>query len=372
MESAASVEANYLASPDRSILRVFEALVVLRRGLEGLRAQTLEEPAHLPAERLELTYLLDWMTGDLKEQLDRSKEYNAEQRATKRIRDLAFQCKNARHAVSHDHGAMTADEALRHIVDVRQLLESFGLNDAVTLVDRLKRAQMDEVGLDGAAEAARMTGEPAGPRVRSSEPPQRSAASEYTDQPSAPTAPSTFATVADCAKHFLTQVVGTTEDGRTFGLSKKAICLRVREHLPASEPTVNSISSYMSYIRAEKRGWTGLNLPAITPRSTDAENAQYEEYLATIGKSERIVSKYAPLQWHLTSVADQGAGVWRATFGEVETTLGQRLPPAAYAHAAWWSNTKSHSHAKAWLNAGWRTQNVDMAAKALTFVRPPK
>ena len=39
-------------------------------------------------------------------------------------------------------------------------------------------------------------------------------------------------------------------------------------------------------------------------------------------------------------------------------------------YPAWWSNDETgHSHAKAWLDAGWRTAEVDIPGRKLTFAR---
>ena len=61
---------------------------------------------------------------------------------------------------------------------------------------------------------------------------------------------------------------------------------------------------------------------------------------------------------------------WRATFDDIEEILGFALPPSARRHSAWWSNTKSHSHALAWLAAGWKVSEVDMEAEMLVFEGP--
>jgi hypothetical protein len=46
-------------------------------------------------------------------------------------------------------------------------------------------------------------------------------------------------------------------------------------------------------------------------------------------------------------------------FSEIESLLGFKLPPSAYKYQAWWANDiKTHSHAKAWLNAGWKTVQI--------------
>lgn len=60
----------------------------------------------------------------------------------------------------------------------------------------------------------------------------------------------------------------------------------------------------------------------------------------------------------------------RMSFAEIEKELDSKLPRSAYDYEAWWSNNETgHSHAKAWLETGWRTEDVDLAAKKVTFAR---
>jgi hypothetical protein len=82
---------------------------------------------------------------------------------------------------------------------------------------------------------------------------------------------------------------------------------------------------------------------------------------------EFIMSKYESLPQFLSSARDS---VKRMSFAEIERILGFKLPKSAYEHDAWWSNNATgHSHARAWLDAGWRTENVDRAGRKVTFVR---
>ena len=58
------------------------------------------------------------------------------------------------------------------------------------------------------------------------------------------------------------------------------------------------------------------------------------------------------------------------TFKDVEHVLGRALPQSAYKHRPWWANEAAgHSHAQAWLKAGYETAQVDMAARKLLFRR---
>lgn len=79
------------------------------------------------------------------------------------------------------------------------------------------------------------------------------------------------------------------------------------------------------------------------------------------------MSKYEPLPQFLASVGDVAC---RMSFSEIERILGFKLPKSAYQHEAWWSNNATgHSHARAWLQSGWRTEAVDLAARKVTFHR---
>ena len=57
------------------------------------------------------------------------------------------------------------------------------------------------------------------------------------------------------------------------------------------------------------------------------------------------------------------------TFAEIEEVLGSTLPPWAYEYQAWWANDKSHSQARAWLGAGWKTTHANVNEKSVVFVR---
>jgi hypothetical protein len=79
------------------------------------------------------------------------------------------------------------------------------------------------------------------------------------------------------------------------------------------------------------------------------------------------VGKYEPLERFLKG---RRPSRWRAGFREIEGLLGFKLPQSALKYPAWWSNDETgHSHARAWLDAGWRTEEVDLASRKLTFAR---
>lgn len=80
------------------------------------------------------------------------------------------------------------------------------------------------------------------------------------------------------------------------------------------------------------------------------------------------MGKYDPLEEHLLGRPDSP---WNATFSEVEAVLGFSLPASARDHQAWWANEQSgsHSHARSWIDAGWQTEGLNLAAETIRFRR---
>lgn len=77
------------------------------------------------------------------------------------------------------------------------------------------------------------------------------------------------------------------------------------------------------------------------------------------------MSKFEPLRQFLDALPK---GERRMSFVEIENILGFKLPPSARRHRPWWSNNPSNSAmTKAWLAAGCRTEQVDMAGEKLVF-----
>lgn len=79
------------------------------------------------------------------------------------------------------------------------------------------------------------------------------------------------------------------------------------------------------------------------------------------------MSKYDPLTHHLAS---RNQARIQMGFDELERLLGFGLPPSARKHRAWWSNNPSNSvMTKAWLAAGYQSEQVDLETEKLTFAR---
>lgn len=82
------------------------------------------------------------------------------------------------------------------------------------------------------------------------------------------------------------------------------------------------------------------------------------------------MSKYAPLATYLSK---SGRETLSMSFAEIERIIGADLPPSAFKHRPWWSNNPSNSVITyAWLEAGYLTEQVDMAGQTLVFRKSPQ
>lgn len=79
------------------------------------------------------------------------------------------------------------------------------------------------------------------------------------------------------------------------------------------------------------------------------------------------MGKYDPLSGHLRKL---GLDRVPMKFEEIEAVLGFALPPSSRRHRAWWSNNPSNNvMTHAWLEAGYRTEDVDLERRRLVFRR---
>ena len=82
--------------------------------------------------------------------------------------------------------------------------------------------------------------------------------------------------------------------------------------------------------------------------------------------SPRNISKYAGLESHpkfRSAFTDQVT----LKFARIDGLIGNNLSMAAYRQETLWSNSSSSSHAKAWLNAGWEVQQLNLKEGTVTF-----
>lgn len=81
-----------------------------------------------------------------------------------------------------------------------------------------------------------------------------------------------------------------------------------------------------------------------------------------------MTAKYGPLFQYLNNLPKD---YWEASFADIERILSFQLPKSAHDHQAWWSGKKAGTHIqkRAWLDAGWKVGNVDLANGLVSFQR---
>lgn len=79
------------------------------------------------------------------------------------------------------------------------------------------------------------------------------------------------------------------------------------------------------------------------------------------------MGKYDPLSKFLRG---QRTDRIQLTFADIERIIGFKLPRSSQDHRAWWSNNSDNSvMTKAWLDAGFESEQVDMEGRKLVFRR---
>lgn len=82
------------------------------------------------------------------------------------------------------------------------------------------------------------------------------------------------------------------------------------------------------------------------------------------------MSKYSQLGEYLKKQSSEQVSM---TFREIECITGASLPPSAHKHRPWWSNNPRNSvMTRVWLDAGYKSEQVDMERRKLVFRRVRK
>jgi hypothetical protein len=112
----------------------------------------------------------------------------------------------------------------------------------------------------------------------------------------------------------------------------------------------------------------GEQLAFYSGRGTKLVAPSYSSSAATPRRNVSAGATYQPLSAHLGALGQTRVAL---TFSAIERILGRALPASARKHRAWWSNEQSgsHSHARAWMDVGWRVAAVDFNAGRVEFER---
>lgn len=78
------------------------------------------------------------------------------------------------------------------------------------------------------------------------------------------------------------------------------------------------------------------------------------------------MSKYDPIETFLTRC---GKKFLTLDFSAISEMVSGGLPASAHKHSAWWSNEVDgqHTQARSWMEAGFRTENLDLEQKKVSF-----
>ncbi len=82
--------------------------------------------------------------------------------------------------------------------------------------------------------------------------------------------------------------------------------------------------------------------------------------------SPRSVGKYEALKRYLR-FRGSFTNVVKLSFAKIDGIIGDNLPMSAFRSEKWWSNSSNSVHAKAWLDAGWRMQEVNLEEGCVVF-----
>lgn len=80
--------------------------------------------------------------------------------------------------------------------------------------------------------------------------------------------------------------------------------------------------------------------------------------------------KYTPLENYLRDLLESQREV-TLRFEEIERILNSKLPASAYEDRRWWDHETEGNHVnkRAWANAGWKIEGLDVNKKWVKLVR---
>ena len=110
---------------------------------------------------------------------------------------------------------------------------------------------------------------------------------------------------------------------------------------------------------------TDLNRNDLAEFEADREASQ--DTKSGRAKRRSPADSYKPLHDFLE---DFGSDQVMFSFKALENMLGRKLPASALDRETWWTNKpKGRGHAKAWRDAGWAVEAVDLDKGRVTFAR---
>lgn len=84
--------------------------------------------------------------------------------------------------------------------------------------------------------------------------------------------------------------------------------------------------------------------------------------------SQKSGAKYENLKNWLINRGETETNI-QVGFADIEILFGEKLPDLAKQHRSWWSNDNKYKQSLAWLEVGWRIEDVDLDAGTVNFRR---
>ena len=83
-----------------------------------------------------------------------------------------------------------------------------------------------------------------------------------------------------------------------------------------------------------------------------------------------MAGKYTPFENYLHDLPESQKEI-TLDFEQIEGILKDKLPASAYEDRRWWDHETEGNHVnkRAWANAGWRVESLDVNAQWVKFVR---
>ncbi len=83
-----------------------------------------------------------------------------------------------------------------------------------------------------------------------------------------------------------------------------------------------------------------------------------------------MAGKYTPLEKYLRDLSESQREITLG-FEQIERILNNKLPSSAYEDRRWWDHEKegNHLNPRAWSNAGWKVESLDVNAKWVRLIR---
>jgi CBS domain-containing protein len=113
-----------------------------------------------------------------------------------------------------------------------------------------------------------------------------------------------------------------------------------------------------------------LNWLANRPKAEISKVVNVPASAAIAYSTDMAGGNYGSLQNWLQEQRKNKEKDIRVKFQDIETLLGESLPPSAKEHRSWWENDYiDNKQSLSWLQAGWRVEDVDLIAGVVTFHR---